>query len=206
MEPKKFAYARVSSKDQNLDRQVEVFLSMGIDERDIYVEKQSGGTFGREVYRNLVDYILREGDILVVKELERFGRNYAEIKEEWRYIVKEKRADIIVLDMPLLDTTQSKDLLGTLIADMVLALLSYAAQQELDSKKNAQREGIAIAKKKGIHMGRPRMDYPDDWEEWYQKVYSKEVTAAGAMREMGIKKDTYYRLVKKYEKDSSKWT
>lgn len=202
MESKKFAYARVSSKDQNLDRQVELFREMGITERDIFVEKQSGGDFCREVYRNLVDYILREGDILVVKELDRFGRNYSEIKEEWRYITKVKKADIIVLDMPLLDTTYSKDLLGTLIADMVLSLLSYAAQQERDSKKQAQKEGIAIAKNKGIHMGRPRIDYPKDWEVWYKKRMVGEVTATQAMQEMGLKKDSYYRLLKKYEKNS----
>lgn len=162
MEPKKFAYARVSSRDQNLDRQVELFRKMGIEDRDIFVEKQSGGDFCREVYRNLVDYILRENDILIVKELDRFGRNYAQIKEEWRYITKIKRVDIIVLDMPLLDTAKSKDLLGTLIADMVLSFLSYAAQQERDSKRRAQKEGIAIARRKGVHMGRPRIGYPQN--------------------------------------------
>lgn len=203
MEPKKFAYARVSSREQNLDRQVELFLKLGIEERDIFVEKQSGGDFCREVYRNLVDYILRENDILIVKELDRFGRNYTEIKEEWRYITKIRKADIIVLDMPLLDTTKSKDLLGTLIADMVLSFLSYAAQQERDSKKRAQKEGIAIAKRKGVHMGRPRIGYPEDWEVWYEKRMAGETTAAQAMREMGLKKDSYYRLLKKYEDDSS---
>lgn len=202
LEPKKFAYARVSSRDQNLDRQVELFRKMGIEDRDIFVEKQSGGDFCREVYRNLVDYILRENDILIVKELDRFGRNYAQIKEEWRYITKIKRVDIIVLDMPLLDTAKSKDLLGTLIADMVLSFLSYAAQQERDSKRRAQKEGIAIARRKGVHMGRPRIGYPQNWEDWYEKRMAGKATAVQAMRAMGLKKDSYYRLLKKYEEYS----
>ena len=137
-----FGYARVSSKDQHLDRQLEDFKREGIDERNIYVEKESGGSFQRKVYRNLVDIIMRPGDKLLVDELHRFGRNYEEIHEEWRYITKERKMDIKVMDMPILDTSQAKDLLGTLIADIVLAVLAYVAHNERVEKKRLQRDGI----------------------------------------------------------------
>lgn len=199
-----FGYARVSSKDQHLDRQLEDFKREGIDERNIYVEKESGGSFQRKVYRNLVDIIMRPGDKLLVDELHRFGRNYEEIHEEWRYITKEQKMDIKVMDMPILDTSQAKDLLGTLIADIVLAVLAYVAHNERVEKKRLQRDGIIAAHGRGVHMGRPKVQFPKNWDEWYPKWKSGEVTAVKAMKHMGLKKDSFYRLVKKAEKNSSK--
>ena len=131
MAVKKFGYARVSTKDQNLARQIEILKAEGIEERDIFVEKESGRSFERKVYRSLVDTVLREGDLLVVTELKRFGRNYREIYQEWHHITKEIGADIKVTSMPILDTTQSKELVGQLITDVVLAVFAYVADEDL---------------------------------------------------------------------------
>ena len=137
MSQKKFAYGRVSSSDQNEDRQVLEFLEYGINERDIFIDKQSGRTFNRTNYLVMRDNILREGDVLVVKSIDRFGRNYSAIRTEWEYITKTIGADIVVLDTPILDTTQFKDLLGSVITDIVLAVLSVGAQLEVDTKSQA---------------------------------------------------------------------
>lgn len=199
MAAKKFGYARVSAKDQNLARQIAILKAEGIEERDIFVEKESGRSFERSVYRSLVDNILREGDLLVVTELKRFGRNYREIYQEWFHITKELKADIKVTSMPLLDTSQSKELIGQVIADVVLALLAYVADEDWTERHTLQRQGIEAAKAAGQHMGRPPIRYPDNWDEWYGKWKRKEVTAAEAMRQTGVKKDSFYRLVKKCE-------
>lgn len=195
MSEKKFAYGRVSTREQNEDRQVLDFLAYGIEERDIFIDKQSGRNFQRENYLVLRDKMLREGDILVVKSIDRFGRNYTEIRREWEYITKEIRADIIVLDFPILNTTQYRDLLGNVISDIVLAVLSFGAQLEVDTKSQAQREGIAAAHLNGVKFGRPRA-VPKNWEEWYSKWKGGEITAAECYRNMGISKATFYRLLK----------
>lgn len=203
MESRKFGYARVSSKGQHLDRQLEDFKKEGIAERDIFIEKETGGTFQRPVYRQLVDIIMREGDLLCVDELHRFGRNYSEIHEEWRYITKERKMDIKVLDMPILDTTVAKDLMGTLITDIILSLLAYVAHHERVEKKRLQKDGIAAAHKRGVHMGRPAIDYPENWEEVYARKSAGEITAREAMELMNLKKDSYYKLLRNYEKMSN---
>ena len=203
METKMFGYARVSSKGQNLDRQIVDLLNAGVAERDIFVEKESGGTFQREVYRQLVDIIMREGDCLVVDELHRFGRNYTEIHEEWRYITKVRKMDIKVLDMPLLDTTVAKDLIGTLITDIILALLAYVAHHEREEKKRLQRDGIVAAHKRGVHMGRPRIEFPENWSEVYELWDNKQITTKDAMERLGLKKDSFYKLKKIYEENSN---
>lgn len=195
MASKKFGYVRVSTKEQNEDRQVIDLLEYGIDERDIYIDKQSGRTFERTNYLILRNSILREGDILVVKSIDRFGRSYQGIREEWEYITKTVKADIIVLDTPILDTTQFKDLLGNIISDIVLAVLAFGAQLEVDTKTQAQREGIAAARLRGVKFGRPKA-LPNDWDKWYGRWRNKEVTAADAYRAMGISSSTFYRLVK----------
>ena len=196
MAQKKFAYGRVSSTDQNEDRQVLEFLEYGINERDIFIDKQSGRTFNRTNYMILRDNILREGDVLVVKSIDRFGRNYSAIRTEWEYITKTIRADIIVLDTPILDTTQFKDLLGSVITDIVLAVLSFGAQLEVDTKSQAQREGIAAAHLRGVKFGRPKK-LPKDWDYWYAKWQANEITANQCCREMSISRSTFYRLVEK---------
>ena len=200
MAAKKFGYARVSSREQNLDRQVHILRDEeGIDERDIYVEKESGRQFERPVYRSLVDNILREGDLMVVTELKRFGRNYSEIYKEWFHITKEIGADIRVTSMPILDTTQSKELVGQLITDVVLAVFAYVADEDWTERHELQRQGIEVAKAGGKHLGRPRVEYPENWEDCYERWKGGVISAKEAMTLTGLKKDSFYRLVKKYE-------
>lgn len=203
MAVKKFGYARVSTKDQNLARQIEILKAEGIEERDIFVEKESGRSFERKVYRSLVDTVLREGDLLVVTELKRFGRNHREIYQEWHHITKEIGADIKVTSMPILDTTQSKELVGQLITDVVLAVFAYVADEDWAERHELQRQGIEVAKAEGRHLGRPKVQFPENWDEWYPKWKGGEVTASEAMRQMGLKKDSFYRLAKRYEENSS---
>lgn len=194
-----FGYVRVSTKDQNPERQIKTLMEMGIEERNIYVEKKSGHNFNREVYDMLVNHIMRKGDRLTVTELKRFGRNYAEIYREWHHITKELQMDIRVADMKILDTSLHKDLLGQVITDVVLALLSYVAEGDWEERHELQRQGIEVAKEAGKHLGRPRTEFPENWEECYNRWRSREITAREAMRLMGLKKDSFYRLVKKHE-------
>lgn len=203
MPARKIGYGRVSAKDQNLGRQLEIFKQEGIEERDIFVEKESGRQFDRPVFRSLVDNILREGDMLVVTELKRFGRNYREIYQEWYYITKEIGADIKVTSMPILDTSQSKELLGQVITDVVLAVLAYMADEDWSERRELQRQGIAVAKKDGVHLGRPKVEFPEEWEEHYKMWKARIITAREAMERMGLKKDSFYRLVKKYESEKN---
>lgn len=194
MSQKQFAYGRVSTKDQNEDRQILDFIEYGIAERDIFIDKQSGRSFNRTNYLVLRDNILRKGDVLVVKSIDRFGRNYTAIRQEWEYITKTIGADIIVLDTPILNTTQFKDLLGNVITDIVLAVLSFGAQLEVDTKSQAQKEGIAAAHLKGVKFGRPRA-MPIGWDEWFPKWNAGEITAVQCYTRMGISRSTFYRLV-----------
>ncbi|GHV34987.1 DNA recombinase [Clostridia bacterium] len=195
MKAKKFGYARVSSKDQNLDRQIKELFEQGIEEREIYADKQSGKDFNRPKYQALKN-VLREGDTLIIKSIDRLGRNYTEILNEWREITKDIKADIIVLDMPLLDTTQNPDTLtGTFISDLVLQILSYVAQTERDFNKKRQSEGIAVAKEKGKHLGRPKAQKPDNWNEVIAQWENKEITAVKAMELTGTTKSTFYKLL-----------
>lgn len=158
-----FGYVRVSTAGQNEDRQVIELLEYGIPERDIFVDKQSSRSFERSQYLVLRDNILRSGDILVVKSIDRFGRDYRGIRDEWVHITKTIGADIIVLDTPILDTTQFKDLLGNVITEIVLAVLSFGTQLEVDTKSQAQCGGIAAAHQKGVKFARPRA-LPTDWD------------------------------------------
>ncbi len=203
MSSKKFAYGRVSTTEQNEDRQVLDFLEYGIAERDIFIDKQSGRTFNRTNYTILRDNMLRQGDLLVVKSIDRFGRNYSAIRTEWEYITKTIGADIVVLDTPILDTTQFKDLMGSVITDIVLAVLSFGAQLEVDTKSQAQREGIAAAHMKGVKFGRPKA-MPKEWDVWYPKWKASEITAVECYKQMGISRSSFYRLVNSMqEKDGS---
>ena len=199
MSVKKFGYARVSSKDQNPERQIQILKAEGIDERDIYVEKKSGREFSREVYRMVVDQLMREGDMLVVTELKRFGRKYNEIYHEWYHITKEKNCDIKVTSMPILDTSQSKELLGQLITDIVLSIFAYVADEDWTERHELQRQGIEVAKDDGKHLGRPQVEFPENWMASYDSWKNGRITARAAMKEMNLKKDPFYRLVKKYE-------
>ena len=197
---KKFGYARVSTAEQNEDRQVLELLEYGIEERDIYVDKQSGRSFERTNYMSLRNSILRNGDILVVKSIDRFGRNYSGIRTEWEYLTKTLGVDIVVLDTPILDTTRYKDLLGSVITDIVLAVLSFGAQLEVDTKSKAQAEGIAAAHLKGVKFGRPKCSVKD-WDIYYPKWKQGEITAVECYRQLGVSASTFYRLVHKFESE-----
>lgn len=199
MDVRKFGYIRVSSKDQNEGRQLQAMLENGLNERDIFLDKQSGKNFNREQYQ-LLKRMIRKGDVLYIHSLDRFGRNKEEILQEWNDITKNIQADIVVMDMPLLDTTQYKDSLGTFIADLVLQILSWMAQEERDRIRKRQREGIDVALKNGVTFGRPKIQATKAFNEIYTKWKGGGMTAVKAMEELGVKKTTFYKLVKDYEK------
>lgn len=195
---KKFGYVRVSSKDQNEGRQLESMKAQGIEDRDIFMDKQSGKDFNREKYQALKQ-CLREGDVLYIHSLDRFGRNKEDILNEWQHITKNIKADIIVLDMPLLDTTKHKDSMGTFISDLVLQILSWMADEERERIRKRQREGIDVALKNGTQFGRPKAEPTDEFYQAYCKWKAGEITATSAIDEAGMKRTTFYKLVKEIE-------
>ena len=200
-----FGYIRVSSKDQNEARQVEKMRELGIDERHIFIDKESGKDFDREQYQAMVA-MLREGDLVYVPSIDRLGRNYKEILAQWSLITKEKNADIVVLDMPLLDTRNDKDLTGTLISDIVLQLLSYVAEKERESIRTRQAEGIALAKAQGKYQGRKPIQVDKAaFEQVYAEVIRGERTNRYAMQKLGLKPNTYYKAVNEYKTKTGQW-
>lgn len=194
----KIGYARVSSITQKEDRQIDELIAYGILQDNIYVDKQSGKDFNRKAYKKMYK-ALKSDDLLVIKSIDRLGRNYHEIQEEWRKITKKKGADIIVLDMPLLDTTKSKDLLGTFIADLVLQLLSFVAENERINIRQRQKEGIIAAKKRGVRFGRPPLQMPDIYEDYYQLWKDKKITAKDAAKICDIPLWAFYQKGDKHE-------
>ncbi len=193
-------YVRVSADDQNVERQVAKMVSLGIDERRIFIEKQSGKDFERPVYQGMKSIGLREGDVLYIDSIDRLGRNYEEIKNEWADLTRRLKVDIVVLDMPLLDTRNSKDLTGTLISDIVLQLLSYVAETERNKIRTRQAEGIAKAKERGVYKGRKPIDIDKAlFEKLYGEVKRKERTATYAMKKLGVKRNTWYVLCEEFE-------
>lgn len=201
----KVGYVRVSTKDQNIERQMKQMREQGIDERHIFVDKESGKDFRREKYQAMVQF-LREGDEVYFTSLDRMGRNYNEIACEWERITKEIGANIIILDMPILDTRNSKDLTGTLIADIVFKLLSYVAQNEREKIRSRQREGIEIAKAEGKYKGRKLIEVDKEaFEREYGKVVRKECTAREAMKVLGLKPNTFYRVVSDFKNMTGQW-
>jgi DNA invertase Pin-like site-specific DNA recombinase len=193
-----YGYIRVSDADQNEARQVKAMQDAGVDDRFVLIDKQSGKDFNRPQYQILKN-ALREGDLLIIKSIDRLGRNYKEIMKEWQAITQDIKADIKVLDMALLDTTLHKDLLGTFISDLILQVLAYVSQQERDNIKQRQTEGIAIAKAQGKHLGRPKAEYPGGFESVYNEWKDGKITAKKAMSELSLKTTTFYKLVKQYE-------
>ena len=187
-----YGYARVSTKEQNEQRQIVALEEFGLDRKQIFTDKQSGKDFERTNYRKLVRR-LKEGDTLVVKSIDRLGRNYEEILEQWRIITKDKGAAIVVLDMPLLDTRQNRDLTGTLIADIVLQLLSYVAQTEREFIRQRQAEGIAVAKAQGVRFGRPPLEKPEDFPAVQTAWRKNEISAREAARRLGVTHKTFLR-------------
>ena len=190
-----YGYARVSTQEQNEERQLIALTGFGIVETAIFVDKQSGKDFERTQYRRLMRK-LKDGDTLVVKSIDRLGRNYEEILEQWRVITKEKHAAIVVLDMPLLDTRQNRDLTGMLIADIVLQLLSYVAQKEREFIRQRQAEGIAAAKARGVRFGRQPMQRPENFLSLQQRWERGEISARQAAEQLKITHRTFLRWVK----------
>ena len=189
-----YGYVRVSSRDQNEERQIIAMHEFGVDDKQIYMDKQSGKDFERPQYRKLMRKI-KTGDTLVIKSIDRLGRNYDEILVQWRFITKQKQVAIVVLDMPLLDTRQNRDLTGTLIADIVLQLLSYVAQTERDFIKQRQKEGIAAAKARGVQFGRTPMERPADYDQIKASWFQEKISAREAGRQLGVTHKTFLRWV-----------
>lgn len=200
-----YGYARVSSTDQNLDRQLLQLKAVISDERYIICDKASGKDFNRKGYNTLVGTqnnapLLRAGDLLVITSLDRLGRNYSEIRQQWEYITHTLNVDIRVLDMPLLDTSNTGENLDKrFIADLVLQILSYTAEKERAHIKERQKEGIAAARLNGKYLGRPKAEFPTEWEKVYNEWKQGNITANRAMEILNLKRTTFYKLVKDYE-------
>ena len=192
-----YGYARVSSMDQNEGRQMIALHEAAVLERNIFMDKQSGKDFDRPNYKKLVKK-LKAGDLLYVLSIDRLGRNYEEIQTQWRILTKEIGIDICVLDMPLLDTRNGKDLMGTFIADLVLQILSFVAQSEHENIRKRQAEGIAAAKAKGIKFGRPEKSVPNDFSKIVKAWEQKKLTLAEVLKQCNISESTFYRKLREY--------
>lgn len=198
-----YGYARVSTVNQNEDRQLAALLNKGVDEKNIFIDKQSGSDFDRPQYNRLLKKI-RCGDLLYISIIDRLGRNYEGIREQWQRLSKELGADICVLDMPLLDTRTGKDLLGTFISDLVLQILSFVAQSERESIKKRQAEGIAAAKARGVKFGRPEKALPGDFEQMTRLWRGKNLPLSGILSACQISESTFYRRIREYERPEGK--
>ena len=199
IESKTYGYIRVSSKDQNEERQLIALHGKGVKDDCIYIDKKSGKDFNRPQYKKLMKK-LKPGDLLMIQSIDRLGRNYEEVQNQWRVLTKEKDVDICVIDMPLLDTRQGKDLLGTFIADLVLQILSFVAQNEREYIRKRQAGGIAAAKAKGIRFGRVPKPLPENFHAVYQRWKSREITGTAAAKECGMPLSTFRYRAEIYEK------
>lgn len=195
-------YMRVSTRAQNEDRQRIALRDVGVPETNIYIDKQSGKDFEREQYKKMMKR-LKPGTVLYIKSLDRLGRNYQELIEQWWVITKEKGADIVVIDMPALDTRREKNLLGTLISDLVLALLSYVSDNERQCIKQRQAEGIAAAKARGVKFGRPAKPLPDNFMKCCQMYQEGQMSVLAAARECGMPESSFRQRMKKVMEDNN---
>lgn len=198
-----YGYIRVSTREQNEDRQRIALDGVGIAEKNIFLDKQSGKDFNRPQYQKLLRKVKKD-DLLYFKSIDRLGRNYAEILEQWRMLTKEKGVDIVVLDMPLLDTRRGKDLMGTFLSDIVLQVLSFVAENERDSIRQRQAEGIAAAKARGIRFGRPEIRSPDDFAQIVAAWESKRITIREAVLACGMSESTFYRRLRELRAEHKK--
>ena len=194
-----YGYIRVSTRDQNEDRQLIALREMSIPEQNIFMDKQSGKDFNRPQYKKLVKK-LKPDDLLYIKSIDRLGRNYEEIQNQWRALTKEKGIDIVVLDMPLLDTRRGKDLMGTFLSDIVLQVLSFVAENERTNIRQRQAEGIAAAKARGVRFGRPPRPLPENYRSAYLRWKSGKITGTAAARECGMPLSTFRYRAEVYEK------
>jgi DNA invertase Pin-like site-specific DNA recombinase len=193
-----YGYVRVSTKEQNEDRQMIALREMDVPEKNIYIDKQSGKDFDRPQYRRLVRR-MKKDDLLYIKSIDRLGRNYEEIQNQWRIITKEKGVDIVVLDMPLLDTRRGKDLVGTFLSDIVLQVLSFVAENERTNIRQRQAEGIEAAKARGIRFGRPPAPLPENFHEVYQQWRAKKISVGEAAEKCGMPRSTFFYRAQVYE-------
>ena len=193
-----YGYARVSTREQNEDRQIIALMEMGVPEQNIYLDKLSGKNFERPQYKRLLRK-LNSDSVLYIKSIDRLGRSYRDLSEQWRIITKEKGADVVVIDMPILDTRREKNLLGKLISDLVLALLSYVAESEYSTIHQRQAEGIAAARARGVKFGRPPKPLPDNFHEVYQQWSGKKISVSEAAKECGMPRSTFYYKAKLYK-------
>lgn len=192
-----YGYVRVSSTDQNEDRQLVAMSEKNIPQRNIYIDKQSGKDFERPQYKRLVKR-LKPGDLLYILSIDRLGRNYEEIQRQWRVLTKDIGIDICVIDMPLLDTRNGKDLMGTFIADLVLQILSFVAQNERENIKKRQAEGIAAAKAKGVKFGRPEKSVPDDFPRLIREWEKNKLSFSELLERCNMSEATFYRRLREY--------
>ena len=197
--PNTYGYIRVSTRDQNEDRQLIAMRELSIPEKNVFLDKQSGKDFERPQYKKLVRR-LKPDDLLYIKSIDRLGRNYGEILEQWRILTKEKGIDIVVLDMPLLDTRRGKDLMGTFLSDIVLQVLSFVAENERTNIRQRQAEGIAAAKARGVRFGRPPRPLPENYHSAYQRWKAGAITGTAAARECGMPLSTFRYRAEIYEK------
>ncbi len=193
-----YGYVRVSSTDQNEDRQIIAMQENSVPEKNIFIDKQSGKDFERPQYKKMLKR-LRAGDLLYILSIDRLGRNYEEIQRQWRYLTKEIGIDICVIDMPILDTRSYKDLLGTFISDLFLAVLSFVAENERDNIKKRQAQGIAAAKARGVKFGRPVIEAPSGFEKIAKDFLQGKIKLAEATKKTGLSKTTFYRRLREYE-------
>ncbi len=192
-----YGYIRVSTKEQNEDRQLIALRNAAVPERNIFMDKLSGKDFNRPQYKRMVKK-LKPDDLLYIKSIDRLGRNYEEIQNQWRMLTKEKRIDIVVLDMPLLDTRRGKDLVGTFLSDIVLQVLSFVAENERVNIRQRQAEGIAAAKKRGVHFGRPYVKPPSDFPDIVTEWETGRIEFKDALKRSGLAEATFYRRLREY--------
>ena len=192
-----YGYIRVSATDQNLDRQLIALRNAGVETKQIFVDKLSGKDFNRPNYKRLIKR-LKRGDLLYIVSIDRLGRNYTEIQEQWRMLIHDKQVDICVLDMPLLDTRNKKDLMGTFVAELVLQILSFVAENERANIRKRQAEGIAAAKARGVQFGRPKIVLPDDFVDIVYEWKQRELTVDDILQRYPISRTTFYRRAKEY--------
>ena len=197
--PNTYGYIRVSTREQNEDRQLIALREMAVPEQNIFMDKQSGKDFNRPQYKKLMKK-LKPDDLLYIKSIDRLGRNYEEIQNQWRILTKEKKIDIVVLDMPLLDTRRGKDLMGTFLSYIVLQVLSFVAENERTNIRQRQAEGIAAAKARGVRFGRPPRPLPENYHSAYQRWKSGTITGTAAARECGMPLSTFRYRAEIYEK------
>ncbi len=196
-----YGYARVSSAEQNEDRQIIAISEQGVDERNIFIDKISGKNFERPAYKQLIKRI-NKGDLLYIQSIDRLGRNYREIQEQWKTLIQDKKIDICVIDMPLLDTRNGKDLMGTFIADLVLQILSFVAENERVTIRERQKQGIRAAKQRGVRFGRPECEIPKEFNGYINDWEKGKLTAKQIAKMCNISEATFYRRLREMRSEN----